>query len=88
MSNKTLVIERYENLRSFALDSQQHVHWQNDHIRFVRKGMISWMVEDGIKAPIESKIDAPFANVDQKNECQPNCETQIMQTINVRREVC
>lgn len=80
--HKALIIERYESLRVLALDRQQkHIHWQNDHTRFIHTGMSSWIAEETTKAPVEPKVDVAFVNFDQKNDFQPDCEPQLMQTI-------
>ena len=79
IDNETLIIERYESLRLFALDRQQK-HWKSDHAQFIRKGMSSWIVEETIKTPVEAKTDVGFANTN-KNDCQSDCGPQIMQTI-------
>lgn len=82
ISNETHIIERYENLRSVALNrSQKHFHWQNNHLRFIRNGMSFWIVEETINTLVKPKVDTALVNVDQQIDFQSDCDPQIMQTI-------
>lgn len=82
MDTQTLIIERYESLRLFALDRQKtQIQWQNDYTRFVREGMSSWIVKGVIKMPDEPKVDLVIGDIDPKIDSQLYCKPQITQTI-------
>ncbi len=77
-----VLVERYETLRSFALDRQGVVaQRKSDYMRFIRNGMGAWIDEEAIKVPDQPTSEAVFAKTTENSDFHPCCEPQILQTI-------